>query len=136
MKIKQVCEMTGLTPRAVRLYCERGLIKPCQQMTGGRVYTEFSRQDVDTLWRIGVLRRMEFTLEEIGRMIASRESLNTILDQHMITLEAKGRKIQRLLAVITQVQQEPQLDLAHLADALEEAFNAHEKNQPPSRPGK
>ena len=66
MKIKQVCALSGLTARAVRFYCERGLIHPTSYELNGRNYYEYSQEDVRTLRRVGTLRRAEFSLEEIS----------------------------------------------------------------------
>ena len=121
MKIKQVCEMTGLTPRAIRLYCERGLIHPKQEQIGGRIYTTFCRQDADTLRRISVLRRMEFTLDEISHMIHQGQ-LQEMLEVLKERLEAQCTKEQQLLEIIIQVQQEQWLSFEQLASTLEKAM--------------
>ena len=38
MKMKEICERSGLTERAVRLYCERGLVHPEKYSERGREY--------------------------------------------------------------------------------------------------
>ena len=53
MKIKAVCEATGLTDRAVRYYIDEGLIEPdyTENYHGRRNY-DFSDEDVRALKRI------------------------------------------------------------------------------------
>ena len=50
MKMKTVCEQTGLTDRAVRYYIEEGLIDPeyIENYLGRRAYA-FSDQDIAAL---------------------------------------------------------------------------------------
>ena len=66
MKIKQVCEATGLTDRAVRYYIEEGLVAPAytENYMGRRAY-DFTDADVDALNHIATLRKFGFTVEEI-----------------------------------------------------------------------
>ena len=49
MKIKEVCERTGLTERTVRFYMQKGLIAPKGELRNGREYSEFSETDVEML---------------------------------------------------------------------------------------
>ena len=52
MKIKEVCERTGLTERTVRFYMQKGLIAPKGEWRNGREYSEFSETDVEMLaWK-------------------------------------------------------------------------------------
>ena len=44
MKIKEVCEQTNPTRRAVRFYEEKGLIRPA--VTQGNEYRDYSPEDV------------------------------------------------------------------------------------------
>ncbi len=66
MKIKAVCEATGLTDRAVRYYIEEGLIEPdyTENYLGRRNY-DFSGEDVHVLENIVVLRKYGFSVSEI-----------------------------------------------------------------------
>ena len=66
MKIKNVCECTGLTDRTIRYYIEENLISPeYTQSYNGRRTFEFSSEDVELLKQISVLRTFNFTIEEI-----------------------------------------------------------------------
>ncbi|MBE6693719.1 MAG: MerR family transcriptional regulator [Ruminococcaceae bacterium] len=91
MRIKAVCERTGLTDRTVRYYIEEGLISPSYTENYlGRKTFDFSEKDISDLNDIAVLRAFGFSVEEIrdlllhpdqsGRIIAgvlarTRESL-------------------------------------------------------------
>ena len=68
MKMKEICEATGLTERAVRFYVQEQLLTPHAQRRGGRTWLDFSAADVERLQAIAVLRRAGFTIEEIRSM--------------------------------------------------------------------
>lgn len=70
MRMKAVCEATGLTDRAVRYYISEGLIDPdyTENYTGRRTY-DFSEADIRQLQDITVLRKFEFTVAEIRSML-------------------------------------------------------------------
>ena len=72
MKIKAVCEMTGLTDRAVRYYIEEQLISPeYTENYLGRKSFEFTEDDVQQLQDISVLRKFGFSIAEIKEMYAN-----------------------------------------------------------------
>ena len=65
MRIKDVCERTGLTDRAIRLYMESGLVVPKQDYNYmGRRSISFSEEDVRILEAVAILRRAEFFLAD------------------------------------------------------------------------
>ena len=70
MRMKAVCEATGLTDRAVRFYIEEGLIAPdyTESYTGRKTF-DFSEADTRQLRDIAVLRKFEFTVAEIRTML-------------------------------------------------------------------
>ena len=66
MKIKQVIKETGLTDRAIRLYIENDLVKPeCDENYNGRKSIDFSETDVANLKNIALLRKADFSIQEI-----------------------------------------------------------------------
>ena len=66
MKIKEVMEQTGLTDRAIRLYISNGLVTPENQKNyTGRNNYNFTDDDVTMLKRIALLRKADFSIQEI-----------------------------------------------------------------------
>lgn len=73
MQIGEVAERTGLSIRTLRHYDEVGLVPPSERSAGGfRLYTE---ADVERLLVIRRMKPLEFTLDEMSRLL---ESLDTI----------------------------------------------------------
>lgn len=66
MKIKEICEKTGLTDRTVRFYIEEKLIDPFYTENYlGRKSFHFSESDLESLKSIATLRAAGFSVEEI-----------------------------------------------------------------------
>lgn len=120
MKIKQVCALSGLTARAVRFYCERGLIHPTSYELNGRNYYEYSQEDVRTLRRVGTLRRAEFSLEEISSMMQDEKCVQKVIETHMQKLHEREMRTEAMLQKMQSLCNTPHMNFHAFADALEE----------------
>ena len=80
MKIKAVCEYTGLSDRTIRYYIEEGLISPSytENYLGRRTYS-FSDKDIKELKDIAVLRKFDFTIDEIRTILNDSEASKVVL---------------------------------------------------------
>jgi DNA-binding transcriptional MerR regulator len=73
LRVTEVATEVGLTPRAVRYYEERGLLKPAGR--SGGAYRLFDEDDVERLRFIRGLRDdAGFSLAEIGRLLEDEEA--------------------------------------------------------------
>ncbi len=80
MKIKAVCEKTGLTDRTIRYYIEEGLITPSfTENYLGRKSFDFSDDDIAELCDIAVLRNFDFSIEEIRQLLCAPENSIAII---------------------------------------------------------
>jgi len=83
VKIKEVCERTGLTDRAIRLYMDSGLIEPKEEWSyTGRRAISFSEDDVKVLENVATLRRTEFSIADIVRMKEEPDAISEIIAEH------------------------------------------------------
>ena len=80
MKIKEVCERTGLTERTVRFYMQKGLIAPKGEWRNGREYSEFSEPDVEMLQAVATLRELSFSIDEILTMQRTPGAISSIVE--------------------------------------------------------
>lgn len=81
MKIKAVCEATGLTDRTIRFYIEEGIISPeYTENYLGRKTFDFSQTDIDALQEIAVLRKFGFSIAEIKEILQHPENIEQIVD--------------------------------------------------------
>ena len=70
MKIKAVCDRTGLTDRTIRYYIEEDLISPSfTENYFGRKSFDFTEDNISELNDIAVLRSFDFSIEEIRQIL-------------------------------------------------------------------
>ena len=62
MHIKDVEQRTGLSRANIRYYEQEGLVHPARRKNG---YRDYSPDDLETLLRIRLLRRLDVPIEEI-----------------------------------------------------------------------
>ena len=122
MKIKSVCELTALTDRTIRYYIEEKLISPLytENYLGRKTYN-FSEKDIKHLNDIAVLRKFDFTLEEIKSVIndagTSKEILSNVKNRTTQTVLDGQNK----LSVLSQISTEKAYTVAELAEELSKA---------------
>ena len=80
MRIKTACEYTGLTDRTIRYYIEEKLLCPTYTENYlGRKSFDFSHADIRTLNHISVLRRYDFTIDEIRKIIEDETTSGIVI---------------------------------------------------------
>ena len=84
MKIKEVIAATGLTDRAIRLYIENGLVTPENQKSyTGRNHYNFTQEDIACLEQIAMLRKADFSLEQIKTLQQGGEAARLVLLEYL-----------------------------------------------------
>ena len=123
MKMKEVLERTGLTDRAVRLYIANDLVAPeCTRGYTGRNNYDFSEEDVEILQKIALLRKADFSLEQIKSLQAGGEEARTALASY---LEEKREEYHRdglILEALADLPGEAIPNLDELCNRLTEGF--------------
>ncbi len=119
MKIKAICEATGLTDRTVRYYIEEGLIAPSytENYLGRRSY-EYEESHVQQLKDISVLRKFGFSVAEIRQMLQSPESIIPLTIELRQRKEAAVSQEQELLRTLSALDTEQSYTVARLAACL------------------
>ncbi|MBQ8731214.1 MAG: MerR family transcriptional regulator [Oscillospiraceae bacterium] len=119
MKIKAVCELTELSDRTIRYYIEEQLIYPTYTENYlGRKSFDFSQEDIDLLKNISILRRFDFTIEEIRGILNDAEKSKTIIQ------DVKNRNSQALAekqfrqSILSQIEDNRIYTVAELARKL------------------
>lgn len=121
MKIKVVCQRTGLTARAVRLYCQKGLLHLHVNWQNGRNYLDFSETDILRLQQVATLRRAQFSLDEIERMLSTPADTPAIVTAREMELTRRVRQTQPLLLAMRALRDTQTLAFEDVADALRDA---------------
>lgn len=118
MKMKEICERTGLTERAVRLYCERGLLSPETYTQNDREYLVFDECDERALVCIATLRAADFSLEEIRTMQNEPFLIEKTVHEHTAKLMAESAEKLALCQKLQAIAPEKLHDIVDLADEL------------------
>ncbi|WP_316630474.1 MerR family transcriptional regulator [uncultured Ruminococcus sp.] len=107
MKIKTVCERTGLSDRAIRLYIENGLLAPdkTENYTGRRSF-DFSDDDVTRLDQIAVLRASGFSIAQIREVQENPEKIPAIVAEVTEKQETELRKSEKVLSSLSALSEE------------------------------
>lgn len=131
MKMKEVLERTGLTDRAIRLYIANELVSPeCSRSYTGRSSFDFSEADVEALQKIALLRKADFSLEQIKALQSGGEEAKAALSEY---LEEKREEYHRdglILEALADLPGEEVPDLDELCRRLTDGFR--EKKVPQS----
>ena len=118
-KMKEICELTGLTERAVRLYIEQELITP--QVRDGihnRAYF-FNEDDVETLKNISTLRNAGFGLPDIKLMLDNPANISALVKKKEEELEKEIRHLKHVQETLKYLNIQEHNDVTKLADAIE-----------------
>lgn len=119
MRIKEVCEQTGLTDRAIRLYMENGLVVPRQEYNYmGRRSISFDEEDIRVLEDVATLRQAGFSIADIAELQAMPDRLPHIVACHRQKLMEEIKTKQVVLDTLMKYDIPKQGDYRMLAAAI------------------
>lgn len=103
VSIRDVCDLYGLTPRAVRYYEQQGLIAPIRDRQGHRRYDETARI---CLGHIAQFRRAGLALEDIREILADKDlswpaCALSKLSAQLASLERRRAEVQELMHTLS-----------------------------------
>ncbi len=125
MKMKEICARSGLTERAVRLYCDRGLVHPEKRWERGREYLEFSDHNLRELAVVSRLRHADFTLDEISLMLASPEQCGDVLAGWRGRITEQNQRLESAKDKLAEVSAHDAINAEHIAELLGARVTAH-----------
>lgn len=92
MQVKDVEKLTGLSTKAIRLYEEKGLIRV--ERNPGNGYRNYSKENVQQLRLIQLLRYFDFSLLDIKNLLAqSEEELQSALLEKKKVFSKQGERL-------------------------------------------
>lgn len=122
MKIKEICEKTGLTDRTVRYYIEEKLISPFYTENYlGRKSFNFSEEDLERLKEIATLRAFGFSVEEIKDISLGSLKSQEIIEQVRQRTEESLDESQRRLRALSGLELSDEVGISPLAQKLSSA---------------
>lgn len=93
MKINQVEQKAGITKKNIRFYEEQGLLCPRRNTENG--YREYSEEEVQTLRRIKLFRKLGVPIEEIRQMLNGSHTVADGMRRHLVSLERERRNLEQ-----------------------------------------
>lgn len=137
MKIKEVCQRTGLTKKAIRYYEDEGLFFPERTTINFREYRDYTETDLEALEQITALRSLSLSIEEIRTMREDPEAAPEIFRKRQEQLQASAEETARQLRFYQSLDYDrrPFLDYVYTRleeDALWEAPRPREKTAAPA----
>ncbi len=123
MKIKEVCNKTGLTDRAIRFYIENGLLFPRYTVNyAGRKTYDFSDEDIVILKQISTLRQYDFSIDDIKELLLPEGDVQLILEEHISLLKEKTQNdLHKLESLVDSLNESPWTP-EELCDSLSNSF--------------
>jgi DNA-binding transcriptional MerR regulator len=121
MRIGELAEKAGVTPRTIRYYENLGLLSPSERE--GKGFRYYSEAELARLRKIDALQALGLSLEEIGSiidlffeepmMLKGKQKLLEILQAHLQETDEK-------LASLQQFRSELQANIAKIQEYIEQ----------------
>lgn len=102
MKINEVEALVGITKKNIRFYEEQGLLSPKRNSENS--YRDYGDEEVQTLCRIKLLRKLGVPIEEIRQMLCGTHTVADGMRRHLISLERELRNLQQSISLCQQIQ--------------------------------
>lgn len=119
MKIKEVCQQTGLTKRTVRFYEAQNLFTPAKTFQNGREFRDYSPENIQELQKIATLRRARLSVDEIRRMQECPQDTTAIFRDYRARLRDEKLELEGILAAVDAIAEEELASADDLADRME-----------------
>ena len=96
----EIAKKVGISQKAVRLYDEKGLLKPSDYSEGN--YRLYDKEAILVLEKIIALKHIGFTLEEIYDSLIAGKNMNIVesLNEQLEIMEKKKAEIERTIVLI------------------------------------
>lgn len=104
LKIKEVCEKTGLSDKTIRYYIRSGLIFPkYNENYTGRKNFDFSEKDIERLNQVVILRKYNFSINSIKAILDNNENIYSIVKTHIEAMREENNNSAQLLSKLDDV---------------------------------
>lgn len=110
MRIGEIAEKTGLSISNIRFYEKKGLIGPDREKESK--YRNYSDGDLDRIKRILLYRKMDISVERIGKILDGDISVENALEQQLMDLKVKQQTLQNSIDLCQKVIDDKAFDNA------------------------
>lgn len=97
--VKKLAELAGISVRTLHYYDDVGLLKPKFRSANG--YRQYGEEAVVRLQQIMFFRELDFSLDEIGKIISQPDfDVLEALQSHKVLLSKRAERINELLTTV------------------------------------
>lgn len=104
MQIKELSEITGLPDKTIRFYEEIGVLPPPKRLPNG--YRDYGEADVERVKFVAGLRYLDFSLDDVGEILAMRDRREAPCRVVLDSLSAKADEIAQRIAKLSRLEGE------------------------------
>lgn len=117
-KMKDVCRMTGLTEKAIRLYMEKKLVEPKVEEGVHRNAYYFEEEDVERLKDIATLRSAGFGLGDIKMMLDDPTNISSLVEERESLLKREIEQMKSLRRSMNNLTINEYTDVTKFTEAM------------------
>lgn len=128
----EIANLTGVSYKTIRHYHKIGLLEPEKYTDGG--YRQYGMKSVEILQRIQMLRYLNFSLDEIQKILLEEEITETFSKQEKL-LQAQKEHISQILKAVREMQKlnetkrwEQMLKIIHMTQQKEEIIKQYKES--------
>lgn len=97
MTINELESRTDITKQNIRFYERKGLLHPSRNEVNN--YREYTEEDFRTLQTIKVLRKLDFSIEDIRNILSEETPLDVSLEQHLKDLQQRQQELDACIVI-------------------------------------
>ena len=122
-RVGQLAELSGVTVRTLRHYDQTGLLRPSGRTSGG--HRLYDQQNVTRLYRVLALRRLGFSLAEVGSLLDDPDwDFQAMLTRHALqttrTIASATRLAAHLRGILDELDSSQSVETDRLFTIMEE----------------
>jgi DNA-binding transcriptional MerR regulator len=96
--VKEVAALSGATIKALHHYHKIGLLQPCETSEAG--YRLYGTRELERLQQIMTYRELDFSLEQIGRLLNEVPDRLAILEQQAQELAVRRQRLESIIGTL------------------------------------
>ena len=97
MNINELERLTGITKQNIRFYEKKELLHPVRNSVNN--YREYTEEDLVTLKMIKILRKLDFSLEDIRRILSQEIMFHTAMEEHLKELHKRQQELDACITI-------------------------------------
>lgn len=124
MQIKEVEDLLHITKPNIRFYEKQGLITPERKGNG---YREYSPEDVETLRKVILFRKMGISIEEIKEILEGNTNVSDVVSKNVVQIEEQIKELEGVLDISRKMLKDQSIDQTFDLDKYWDIMESDEK---------